>query len=136
MHRLIKGFIVLAENGQGEKNVMRVFISQKSIIENFKKVFLVHNESLSLRFYNLLSRGVSFNRVYLPTYLQRLTALFSNEITEQMYFVFCLYDSDFDGRLDAKDISDIMTNVLSCPKNAKDDIITCECIAFKEVDII
>jgi len=49
-----------------------MFISQQSILENFKKVFMIFNESLALRFYNVLAHGTNFNRVYLTTYLTKL----------------------------------------------------------------
>jgi hypothetical protein len=32
-----------------------------------------------------------------------------------MHFVFNLFDSDLDGEINPKDISDIMKNVLTCP---------------------
>ena len=33
-----------------------------------------------------------------------------------MHFIFTLFDSDLDGEITSKDISDFMSNVLSCPK--------------------
>lgn len=82
LHRVIKGFIVLSQNGSTEKEVMNLFISQQSILENFKKLFNHSSESLALRLYNILSSGVSFNRVYLPTYLYRIHPLFSKDLTD------------------------------------------------------
>ena len=82
LHRVIKGFIVLSQNGSTEKEVMNLFISQKSILENFKKLFNHSSESLALRLYNILSSGVSFNRVYLPTYLYRIHPLFSKDLSD------------------------------------------------------
>lgn len=76
---------------------MQVFISQRSILDNFHLVFKHSNDSLALRLYNTLAKGVSFNRLYLPGYLTRLRPLFSSELEDQMLFVFSLFDSDLDG---------------------------------------
>jgi hypothetical protein len=53
---------------------------------------MVHNESIALRLYNILSKGINFNRIYLPTYLTRLHPLFTGELADQMLFVFNIYD--------------------------------------------
>jgi hypothetical protein len=92
MRCLMRSFGLLSQNSNSENNILNVYISQQSILDNFHKVFTIHNESLALRFYNLLSAGVNFNRIYLPTYLTRLHALFSNELADQMLFIFDLYD--------------------------------------------
>ena len=82
LHCLINGFMVLAQNDNSEKDVMNMFISQQSMSENFRKLFGYSNESLALRFYTVLASGVNFDRVYLPTYLFRVHALFSPELTD------------------------------------------------------
>ena len=76
LHFIIKGFIQLSQNGNDKVDVMNIFISQQSILNNFQKVFKTFNESLALRLYNVLSKGVNFNRVYLHTYLIRVWPLF------------------------------------------------------------
>jgi hypothetical protein len=78
----MKSFSLLSQNSPQEKNILNLFISQQSILDNFKKVFTIHNESMALRLYNLLSDGVNFNRIYLPTFLTRLHPLFSEELSD------------------------------------------------------
>lgn len=134
MKALMQGFIILCENGKGERNIMNNFISQQSIINNFKKVFKVKNETLALRFYNVLSKGVPFDRIYLPTYLTRVYPLFSNDLGEQMHFIFNIYDSDNDGLINSKDISDFFKNVLTCPGIINSDVKSCKCPLSREFE--
>lgn len=118
--------------------------------DNFKKLFGHYNESLALRLYTVLASGVNFDRVYLPTYLFKLHPLFSPELTDQMHFVFSMFDSDIDGEITSKDISDFMKNVLTCPAkqlsgNSRPylghtqtglETKSCDCQFFQEFDVI
>jgi hypothetical protein len=79
---LLRSFTLLAQNSAWEKNLMNQFISQQSILDNFSKVFKYHNESLALRLYNVLSRGVNFNRIYFTTYLTRLHPLVAGDLLD------------------------------------------------------
>lgn len=65
-------------------------------MDNFKKVFHVHNESMALRFYNVLAKGVHYSRIYFTTYLTRLHPLFTNDLVDQMHFAFSLLDGNLD----------------------------------------
>jgi len=78
---------------------MNQFISQQSILDNFSKVFKFHNESIALRLYNVLSRGIHFNRIYFTTYITRLHSLVAGDLVDQMYFIFSLIDSNLDDKI-------------------------------------
>jgi len=107
-------------------------------LDNFKQVFTVHNESIALRLYNILSKGINFNRIYLPTYLTRLHPLFTGELADQMVFVFNLYDQDLNRLIDAYDISDLLQNVITCAnhKGSQSELTPCSCTLFKEFEFI
>lgn len=66
-----------------------------------------------------------------------------------MHFVFSMFDSDLDGEITSKDISDFMKNVLTCPSkvtaNSRPylgrtqtglELKSCECQFFQEFDLI
>ena len=134
---LMSSFSQLAQNQQ-EKNILNMFISQQSILDNFKKVFMIHNESMALRLYNILAKGINFNRIYLPTYLTRLHPLFTGELADQMLFIFNFYDQDLNRQIAANDISDLLQNVITCAKHKGnlEDLTPCNCRLFQEFDII
>lgn len=99
-------------------------------------MFKCFSESLALRFYNLLSQGISFNRIYFSTYLIKLHPLFSPELSDQMMFIFSLFDTDLDGQMNSKDISDFMSNVLACPVEHASEVKQCGCRMFQEFEIL
>lgn len=113
---------------------LQLFLTQQSILENFKKVFLVYNESLALRFYNVLSEGVNMKRIYLPKFLAKLYPLFKGTLVDKNYFVFRLLDGDNNNKLNSNDIYDIMQNMLTCP--FQDETRVCTCPLFMEIHSI
>eukprot|EP00347_Sterkiella_histriomuscorum_P005209 403357477 len=131
---LTGSFKLLSKNRQQEDDKLSLFLTQQSIIENFKKVFLISNESLSLRFYNVLSEGINMKRIYLPKYIATLLPLFVGNIIDKNYFIFRLLDGDNDGQIQSKDISDILSNVLVCP--IENEIRVCQCPLFMEVHLL
>jgi len=125
---LTKSFKLLAANRLAEGDKLHMFLTKDSILDNFRKVFCVANESLALRLYNLLADGVNMKRIYLPKYLVKLLPLVSGNLVQKAYFVFRLLDGDNQGQLQSKDISDIMNNLLNCP--VVDYIKKCTCPLF------
>jgi hypothetical protein len=133
---LLRSFTLLAQNSGSEKNLMNQFISQQSILDNFSKVFKYHNETLALRLYNVLSRGVNFNRIYFTTYLTRLHPLVAGDLLDQMHFIFSIIDSNLDDQVTSQDIQDLLNNILTCPIHPQDDIKKCTCRLFTETTIM
>lgn len=131
---LFKSFEALSCNRSTEDDKLSIYLTRDSILENFKRVFHVYNESTALRFYNVLSDGINMKRIYLPKYLLTVLPLFSTNLIERNYFVFRILDGDNDGLLQSKDISDIMTNLLMCPIH--DDIKSCSCPLFNEIHML
>jgi hypothetical protein len=87
---------------------------------------------MALRLYNVLSRGINFNRIYFTTYLTRLHSLVAGDLVDQMHFVFSLIDSDLDDQVTPHDITDLHNNILSC--QIQEDIKKCSCRLFQETD--
>ena len=131
---LSKSFKLMAANRQTEGDKLHLFLTKDSILENFRKVFTVANESLALRLYNLLAEGVNLRRVYLPQYLAKLLPLASGSLVDKAFFVFRLLDGENQGRLQARDIADVMSNLLQCP--VVDEVRKCACPLFAEVHAI
>lgn len=129
--KLTNVFKMFSQNGSTEPNKMQLFLTQQSILDNFKRCFLYFNESMALRFYNLLSEGVNMKRIYLPQYLMTLIPLFKGTLADKNLFVFRLLDGDNDGSLQSQDISDILKNVLVCP--IQNEIKVCTCPLYNEV---
>ena len=111
-----------------------MFITKESLVANFKKVFLVSNESLALRLYNIFSEGVNMKRIYLPKFIVTLSPLFIGNIIDRNYFIFRLLDGDNDQLIQSKDISDIMLNLIQCPIT-EDGIRLCTCTLYEEMQI-
>ncbi len=63
---------------------------------------------MALRFYNLLADGVSLKRSYFPIYLTVLHPLFHGDLVDQNDFAFRLLDGNNEGKLESKDVSDII----------------------------
>ncbi|CDW75286.1 UNKNOWN [Stylonychia lemnae] len=131
---LVNSFRLLSKNRQYEDDKLSLFLTQESISENFKKVFNAFNESVALRFYNILSEGVNMKRIYLPKYLTTLYPLFNGNVIDKNYFVFRILDGDNDQLIQSKDISDILNNVLTCP--LQNEIKVCTCPLFQEIHLL
>ena len=76
----------------------------------------------------MLSDGVKMKRIYLAKNLATMVPLFNGTLLDKNYFVFRLLDGYKRGQLVSKDLSDIQSNVLVCPR--RDDIMDCDCILF------
>lgn len=70
-------------------------------------------------------------RIYLPKFLSKILPLFKGNLVDKNYFAFRIYDGDNDGKLNSNDISDIMSNLLTCPH--QDDIKVCTCPLYNEI---
>lgn len=60
-----------------------LFITQESIIRNFKLVFEMHNEVFATRFYNYLSKGFKMKKIYIDDYFIRLYGLVQGGFIEK-----------------------------------------------------
>ena len=49
-----------------------VYLTQDSLVKNFHLVFGYPNETLALRFYNILANGYNGVHIYLPTFIAKL----------------------------------------------------------------
>lgn len=49
-----------------------LYLTQDSIVNNFKEVFGYRNENLALRLYNILADGFNGVHIYLPTFYVKL----------------------------------------------------------------
>ena len=99
------------------KDLVNVYLTQESIINNFEKVFGYRNETLSIRFYNYLAEGYKGVRIYIPTFIIKLIGLIDAKPLQMNYFGFKLLDSDLNGFVYASDIADIIQNALEyCPE--------------------
>lgn len=102
---------------QDVKDLVNVYLTQESIINNFEKVFGYRNETLSIRFYNYLAEGYKGVRIYIPTFITKLIGLIDEKPLQMNYFGFKLLDSDLNGFVYASDIADIIQNALEyCPE--------------------
>ena len=54
---------------------MNVYLTQQSIVNQFKQVFGYRNETLALRFYNYLADGYRGIRIFLPNFIIKLMGL-------------------------------------------------------------
>ena len=99
-----------------DEEEQNMFLTQQSILENFRRVFKIHNESLALRLYNILADGIKMKRIYLPKYLATLLPLYAGSLLDKNYFAFRLLDGYNRKQLLSKDLSDILNNVLVCPR--------------------
>ena len=52
-----------------------MYLTRQSIIDNFHRIFNYRNDSLAVRFYNLLADGFNMRQIYLPLYLVKLYGL-------------------------------------------------------------
>ena len=82
MAALRKSFVKLAFNPPAvardaarQKDLCNIYLTQDSIIANFHQVFGYRNETLALRFYNILADGKRGIHIYLPTYCVKLECL-------------------------------------------------------------
>ena len=50
-----------------------------------------------------------------------------------MLFVFSLFDSDLDGLMGPRDISDVLENMMCCPTRGA-DFKHCDCLPYRELD--
>ena len=75
---LRESFVSLSANpGQASQRVTvsdlcKLYLTQDSIVNNFKDVFGYQNENLALRFYNILAEGFNGVHIYLPTFYVKL----------------------------------------------------------------
>lgn len=58
------------------KDLCDIYLTQDSIVNNFHTVFGYRNETLALRFYNILSEGYNGVHIYMPTFYTKLLGLF------------------------------------------------------------
>ena len=68
-----------------------------------------------MRLYTLLAKGAQLKRIYIDTFFDRLDYLFSKNILDRTYFAFKMLDGTHNHKIDAIDISDLVTNFLHCP---------------------
>lgn len=90
------------------KDLCDVYLTQDSIINNFYKVFGYRNETLALRFYNILAEGYNGLRIYLPTYCIKLKGIVDGFPMQLNLFGFKLLDSEMQGVVYATDIADMV----------------------------
>ena len=57
---------------QKVRDLCNIYLTQGSIVNNFYKVFGYRNETLALRFYNILADGYQGVHIYLPTFYAKL----------------------------------------------------------------
>lgn len=127
MRTLRNTFLQLAANPKPlsklvhNKDMVNIYITQESIVNNFEKVFGYRNETLALRFYNLLSGGFKGVHIYIANFIVKLQGLFDGTPLKMNIFGFKLLDSEQKGKIYASDISDIIHNGLDmCPEICPD----------------
>ena len=127
MRTIKNSFIKLAVNPKpitqllNNKDLVNVYLTQASILNNFSKVFGYRNETLATRFYNILAEGFKDCHIYLPVFLIKLTGLIGGDPLHINYFGFRLLDSDLKDEIHASDIADIIKNALEfCPDSVLD----------------
>ena len=81
LRTLSTNFIKLAYNPKplnqliNNKDLVNVYLTQQSIVNQFTKVFGYRNETLALRFYNYLAEGYRGVRIFLPNFIIKLIGL-------------------------------------------------------------
>jgi len=94
MRNLRNNFLKLAHNPkpvqylQHNKDMVNIYLTQASIVNNFSKVFGYRNECLALRFYNYLASGFKGVYIYIPTFIIKLQALIDGSALQINYFGF------------------------------------------------
>ena len=127
MRTLRGSFLKLSKNPKpitqllNTADLVNVYCTQDSIVENFQTVFGYRNETLAMRFYSLLADGHNGVYIYLPTFCIKLYGLVDGYPMHLNVFGFKLLDSKKTGEIYATDISDMITNGLAaCPDTASD----------------
>ena len=90
-----------------------IYLTQNSIVSNFKNVFGYHSENLALRFYNILANGFNGIHIYLPVFLTILIGLVDGFPMQMNMFGFKMLDSARNGEVYSTDISDMIENTLA-----------------------
>jgi hypothetical protein len=120
--QLVRSFIMLSGRNtlklKNEEELFVIYLTQKSIRENFVTLFGYECQFLADRFYRLLAFNFKSARIYYPQYLSRLWMLYEGNFMERNQFAFLLMDSDQDGILDARDIQLLFREVIDkkCPE--------------------
>lgn len=106
VRNLEKSYILLSQKEVSETE-KEIYITQKSLCENFHKVFGYHNESLARRLYLYLSKNSNKARISFENYMRRFFKLLYGSVLDKNKIAFTFYDYDHDGYISALDVYDL-----------------------------